>query len=68
MILAYPGFQRNGAFDQRTYEKTLRSNKMTPDEFDNAEDADRYEVEDLIGAGWCPIRESMTSIGCRTKR
>ena len=30
-ILAYPGFQRNGAFDQRIYEQTLRANKMTPE-------------------------------------
>ena len=33
-ILAYPAFQRNGVFDQRIYEQTLRSNKMTPEEFE----------------------------------
>lgn len=33
-ILTYPGFQRNGAFDQRIYEQTLRANKMTPEEFE----------------------------------
>ncbi len=45
MILAYPGFQRNGAFDQRIYEQTLRSNKMTPDEFETypEENADHSE-------------------------
>jgi peptidyl-prolyl cis-trans isomerase D len=36
-ILAYPGFQRNGAFDQRLYEQTLRANKMVPDEFEESQ-------------------------------
>jgi len=53
MILAYPGFQRNGAFDQRTYEQTLRSNKMTPDEFETAQRTMliAMRVEDLIRGG-----------------
>ncbi|MHB8773386.1 MAG: SurA N-terminal domain-containing protein [Syntrophales bacterium] len=34
MILAYQPFQRNGAFDQRLYEQTLRANKMTAEEFE----------------------------------
>ena len=33
-ILSYPAFQRNGVFDQRIYEQTLRASKMTPDEFE----------------------------------
>jgi len=33
-ILAYPAFQRNGAFDQKIYEQTLRTNKMAADEFE----------------------------------
>ncbi len=33
-ILAYPGFQREGAFDQRVYEETLRLNKMAPETFE----------------------------------
>jgi peptidyl-prolyl cis-trans isomerase D len=33
-ILAYPGFQMNGAFNQRVYEQNLRAIKMTADEFE----------------------------------
>ncbi len=53
MILAYPGFQRNGAFDQRIYEQTLRSNKMTPDEFETYQRKMliTLKVEDLIQSG-----------------
>lgn len=34
-ILSYPPFQRDGVFDQRVYEETLRLNKMTPDNFES---------------------------------
>jgi len=34
VILAYPGFQMNGAFNQRLYEQNLRTVKMTADEFE----------------------------------
>lgn len=34
-ILSYPAFQRNGAFDQRIYEQTLRASKMAPEEFES---------------------------------
>ena len=49
-ILAYPGFQRNGAFDQQIYEQTLRANKMTPEEFEEMQRKTLIikEVEDLI--------------------
>ena len=33
-ILSLPAFQRNGAFDDRIYRQMLRSNKMTPEEFE----------------------------------
>jgi len=33
-ILSYPAFQRNGLFDQRIYEQTLRLNRMSPDNFE----------------------------------
>ena len=33
-ILFYPAFQRDGAFDQRIYEQTLRLNKLTPENFE----------------------------------
>ncbi len=33
-ILAYPGFQKEGAFNQRIYEETLRLNKMAPETFE----------------------------------
>jgi peptidyl-prolyl cis-trans isomerase D len=53
MILAYPGFQKNGAFDQRIYEQTLLSNKMTPDEFESFQRKMliTMKVEDLIHSG-----------------
>jgi peptidyl-prolyl cis-trans isomerase D len=53
MILAYPGFQRNGVFDQQTYEQALRSNKMTPDEFETYQKKMliTLKVEDLIQSG-----------------
>jgi peptidyl-prolyl cis-trans isomerase D len=49
-ILTYPGFQRNGAFDQRIYEQTLRANKMTPEEFEEMQRKMLIaaRVEDLI--------------------
>jgi peptidyl-prolyl cis-trans isomerase D len=49
-ILAYPGFQRDGAFDQRIYEQTLRANKMTPEEFEEMQRKMLIatRVEDLI--------------------
>ena len=52
-ILAYQGFQRNGAFDQRTYEQTLRANKMIPDEFEEMQRKMliTMKVEDLIQDG-----------------
>ena len=52
-ILAYPGFQRNGVFDQRIYEQTLRANKMTPEEFEEIQRKMliTIRVEDLIQDG-----------------
>jgi len=49
-ILSYQGFQRNGAFDQRVYEQTLRQNKMTPDQFEEMQRKMLIaaKVEDLI--------------------
>lgn len=53
MILAYPGFQRGGAFDQRIYEQTLRSNRMTPEAFESIQKLMliSMKVEDLIRGG-----------------
>ena len=53
LILNYPAFQRGGAFDQRVYEQTLRTNKMTPDEFEEMERRmlTAMRVEDLIRDG-----------------
>jgi peptidyl-prolyl cis-trans isomerase D len=36
-ILAYPAFQRDGVFDKRIYEQTLRASKMTPEEFETSQ-------------------------------
>ncbi|MBU2054464.1 MAG: SurA N-terminal domain-containing protein [Proteobacteria bacterium] len=51
-ILAYPAFQRNGAFDQRIYEQTLRTNKMVADEFEEIQRMMliTLRVQDLIEA------------------
>ena len=34
-ILSLPAFQKNGAFDDRIYRQILRSNKITPEEFED---------------------------------
>ncbi|MDZ4164529.1 MAG: SurA N-terminal domain-containing protein [Smithellaceae bacterium] len=36
-ILSNPGFQRNGVFEQRVYEQTLRMNRMTSADFENSQ-------------------------------
>jgi peptidyl-prolyl cis-trans isomerase D len=36
-IMAYPAFQREGAFNEYVYQQMLRYNKMTPDEFEAAQ-------------------------------
>jgi peptidyl-prolyl cis-trans isomerase D len=53
LILSYQGFQRNGAFDQRIYEQTLRTNKISPDEFEAIQRKMliTLKVEDLIQDG-----------------
>jgi len=33
-ILATPGFQKGGAFDDRIYKQVLRFNKLTPEDFE----------------------------------
>jgi peptidyl-prolyl cis-trans isomerase D len=49
-ILAYPAFQRNGAFDERIYQETLRTNKLTPEEFEKLQEKMliTMKVENLI--------------------
>jgi peptidyl-prolyl cis-trans isomerase D len=53
MILTYQAFQRNGAFDQRIYEQTLRTRKMNPDEYEEIQRKIMIamKVEDLIEDG-----------------
>lgn len=36
-IAAIPAFQKNGAFDFQQYQQTLRGNRMTPADFENAQ-------------------------------
>lgn len=36
-IAAIPAFQKNGAFDFQQYQQTLRGNRMTPEEFEDAQ-------------------------------
>ena len=52
-ILSYPGFQRNGVFNERIYEQTLRTNKMSPEEFEDIQKKMliTLKVEDLIQDG-----------------
>jgi len=52
-ILSYPGFQRNGAFDQQTYEMVLRQIRMTPEEFEEGQRKAMIamRIEDLIRDG-----------------
>lgn len=37
-IAAIPAFQKNGAFDFEQYQQTLRGNRMTPADFENAQE------------------------------
>ncbi len=52
-ILAYPTFQRDGVFNERIYEQTLRSSKMSPEEFEDLQKKMliTLKVEDLIQDG-----------------
>lgn len=52
-ILAYPAFQRNGVFDQRVYEGTLRQNRMTPENFETMQRkvVITGKIQDLIISG-----------------
>ncbi|MDO8723279.1 MAG: SurA N-terminal domain-containing protein [Syntrophales bacterium] len=52
-ILSYPAFQRNGLFDQRIYEQTLRLNRMSPDNFEAQQRKllITKKVEELISSG-----------------
>jgi peptidyl-prolyl cis-trans isomerase D len=52
-ILSYPGFQQNGVFNERIYEQTLRTNKMSPEEFEDIQKKMMIsiKVEDLIRDG-----------------
>jgi peptidyl-prolyl cis-trans isomerase D len=53
MILAYPAFQRNGAFDERLYQETLRTNRMAPEDFERIQERMllTLRVEDLVLGG-----------------
>jgi peptidyl-prolyl cis-trans isomerase D len=52
-ILSYPAFQRNGVFNEQIYEQTLRTNKMSPEEFEDIQKKMLItaRVEDLIQDG-----------------
>ena len=52
-ILSYPAFQRDGVFNERIYEQTLRTNKMSPEEFEESQKKMliTLKVEDLIQDG-----------------
>jgi peptidyl-prolyl cis-trans isomerase D len=52
-ILAYPAFQRDGVFNERIYEQTLRSSKISPEEFEDLQKKMliTIKVEDLIQDG-----------------
>lgn len=52
-ILSYPGFQQNGVFNERIYTQTLRTNKMSPEEFEDIQKKMMIsvKVEELIQDG-----------------
>jgi peptidyl-prolyl cis-trans isomerase D len=52
-ILSYPAFQRNGVFNERIYEQTLRAGKLSPEEFEEIQKKMliTIRVEDLIQDG-----------------
>ncbi len=52
-ILSYPAFQRNGVFDDRIYQQTLRARKLTPEQFEESQRKFLVssQVEDLIQDG-----------------
>lgn len=53
-IAKIPAFQRNGAFDFNTYQQALKMNRMTPEQFEDAEQEDllvqkaRNQVKDKV--------------------
>ncbi len=53
VILSYPAFQRNGVFDNRLYEQSLRANRMTPQQFEDIQKKLMLttQVENLIQDG-----------------
>lgn len=52
-ILSYPAFQRNGVFNERIYEQTLRAGKLSAEEFEDIQKKMliTIRVEDLIQDG-----------------
>jgi peptidyl-prolyl cis-trans isomerase D len=52
-ILSYPAFQRDGIFDERLYEQTIRGFKMSPEEFEESQRRMlvSFRVQDLIQDG-----------------
>ncbi len=52
-ILSYPAFQRDGLFDQRLYEQTLRMNRLTPEDFETRQRNTLVmsKLQDLIADG-----------------
>ncbi len=52
-ILSYPAFQQNGVFNERIYQQVLRSNKMSPEEFEEIQKKMliTVKVENLIQDG-----------------
>lgn len=63
-ILAYPAFQRDGVFDNRIYEQTLRAGKMTPEQFEESQRKILLsaQVEDLIHDGIKPSDDDVLDI------
>lgn len=53
IILSYPAFQRDGIFNARLYEQTLRAYKMSPEEFEESQRKmlASFRVKDLIQDG-----------------
>lgn len=52
-ILSYPAFQQDGLFSERIYQQALRTNKMSPEEFEEIQKKmlTSFKMEDLIQDG-----------------
>ncbi|MGB7066535.1 MAG: peptidyl-prolyl cis-trans isomerase, partial [Syntrophobacteria bacterium] len=68
-IVSYPAFQTNGQFDSLRYQQILRSNKLTPQDFEanQREDLLSNKVEQFITRGTKVLESEMLSFFHHTR-